>query len=617
MKPGAGEVIRKQYEYSFSIFDWHPAWTDFDLFRDVIGQSQALGFNKIELGVPWHSTQLSRTEFDFSRVDQRLNYVLSSGLRCRIRINAQEPPAWFHSDVHRLPDGSVFDKVYGANVGQPGIPSFFDDDGLSDQIRWVEAVARQYSGASHEFSLGVGLHFELKYGGWNTYEGAAVKQFQRWLAQRYGGVAQLSSAWAADFRDFQDVRAPIPPQTSDGIAATPDVDRANLDWIRFREERLASVMSRYHEAIRRQDPSCEICVPLGEGFRAQSAEFSNQDIYGLSRGADYVDFSYDFWAHSPHELWKVDQMVRTYADITRLGLKFEIDGAAVGAYQRYGDQAMFESATTALQAGAIGINVVNYTQERRWVEDLSQFGFMRQVGEHIERLNRGELVLPERTRPRAVFYISKWTLYCFRGTREWLHAAQFGLEKLMRDAGWPTRIVTDENLLNEALDGFDLLVLPFSAVIDSPVVSSLNRLIASCRTLADLRFGEVVLGEAPEQLDGDDVRPGQPTGFAVASELHVSPASLGGADIDLIIKLLPTAKGEATVETFVADQTAIAAAKQPEAVWLRENPMPSVYFGFSLGLSFLDREAQWNVMQLMQLVLTTLASAASLKDEIG
>jgi len=602
-----------QYEYSFSIFDWHPAWIDFDLFRRVIDQARTLGYNKIELGVPWNSTQPSRSDLDFSLVDQRANYVLSTGLRCRFRINAQEPPLWFRSEVHQLPDGTTFDKVYGANTNQPGIPSFFDSNALTDQIQWVEAVVRHYAGQSHEFSLGVGLHFELKYGGWNTYENAAVTEFRRWLVERYGDIAEVRSAWAAKLKSFGEVRPPVPRQTSNGIAAAPDIDQASLDWIRFREERLAAVMLRYHEAIRRQDPTCQICVPLGEAFRAQSAEFSNQDIYGLSRRADFVDFSYDFWRHSPHVLWKVDQMVRTYADITGLGVKFEIDGAAVGAYQRYGDQGMFDTATTALQAGAVGINVVNYTQERRWVEDLSQFGFMHQVGEHIEQLNRGELLLPEPTEPRAAFYVSKWTQYCFRGTSEWLHASQFGLEKLLRDAGCATRIITDENLLNESLSDVDMLILPFAAVIDAPVVPSLNRLIARCSTLTDLRFGEVVLGDAAEQLNGGDVTPGQPTGFADVSELHVWPARLGGAGTDLTITLLPLAKGEPTVQTFVADQHAIAAAQQPEAVWLLQNPMPRFYFGFSLGLSFLDRNAQWNVMQLMQLVLARLATGRHLR----
>lgn len=57
----------------------------------MIEQARTLSYNKIELGVPWQSVQLSKTEFDFSTVDERLNYLLSRGLRCRLRINAQEP----------------------------------------------------------------------------------------------------------------------------------------------------------------------------------------------------------------------------------------------------------------------------------------------------------------------------------------------------------------------------------------------------------------------------------------------------------------------------------------------------------------------------------------------
>jgi hypothetical protein len=370
-------------------------------------------------------------------------------------------------------------------------------------------------------------------------------------------------------------------------------------------------MELYYAGLRRGDPTCEISAPLGECFRKDAAEFANQDIYGLTRGVDNIVFSYDFFIHSPHELWKMGQMVRAYADITGVPIKVELDGIATGTYRRYGDEPMFEFALAALDAGAVGINVANYTQERRWVEDLSQFPFMARLGTHIAGLNSGRSVISQPRRPDTLVYISKWTHYCFRGQDEWLHAVQFGFEKLLRDAGRATRFVTDENILLESLGGFDLLVLPFAAVIDSAVIPKLSKLVAVTATLSDVRFGERILNsfDAGEALP--DVFDGGADGFRYGADLDVSTLRLEGVASSFRVQLIPASPGTPTIQGMNATRSeAVATSEGTPAVWLTDTPIRRAVLGFSPSAGFFDDKARWNTMRLTNGILGWLTATA-------
>src|SRR5690606_8667200 len=102
-------------------------------------------------------------------------------------------------------------------------------------------------------------------------------------------------AWLADVAGdapLPDV-PPVPPRTN----GTPDNTPATKAWIAFREDVWRRSQRRFHAAIRAGDPDARTSAPLGEAYRRQAADFSNLDYHGLSRGADQVVHSYDFYWH--------------------------------------------------------------------------------------------------------------------------------------------------------------------------------------------------------------------------------------------------------------------------------------------------------------------------------
>lgn len=470
-------------DYAFTIWDWNVAWTDRRLFETTIRQIAERGFTKVELGVPWASVEVEPGNCQFDEVALRLRYVTEHGLHVRFRVNLQDPPPWFGRDVMRLPDGLPLDKGYGPRPRR--IPSLFNDDQLERQHEWARQVAAHFGGDGHEYTLGVGLHFELKYGGWCTYEPSARRKYREWLLSQYGEVGRLNLAWGTAFRSFDEVQPIVPEAVNVAIPVLSPSERCAADWIRFREERLRLVVASLIAAIRVGDPTAVVSVPLGEGFRSASAEFGNQDIYGLSRGADNVVFSYDFFVHGPHELWRMRQLVQTYGDITGLPVKVELDGVDGGTYGRYGDEAMFDFAVEAVRAGAAGINVANYTQRRQWTENLDQFPFMVRLGNYLADIRTGREQIRLRGPIRGLFYFPKWTYYTHRAPTETVHAAHLGFRQLFSDAGIELRAVTDENLLTEDLEGEELLVIPGTAAVDEMVVGRLNSLAERTPVLRD------------------------------------------------------------------------------------------------------------------------------------
>lgn len=164
-------------------------------------------FNTVELGVPWYSVEATPGQYDFSEVDKRVEYARSKGLGIRFRINVQgygEPfPSWFHPEFQLKPDGSIADNV----------PSLFSKANFRAQSSYINAVARRYAGHGYQYTLGIGEVFELKYGGWYTYEPSAKATFRRWLADRYGTISQLNAAWQTDYSSFDEIGPPVPAST--------------------------------------------------------------------------------------------------------------------------------------------------------------------------------------------------------------------------------------------------------------------------------------------------------------------------------------------------------------------------------------------------------------------
>ena len=429
-----------QREYAFDLWGWpEPSATSRQTFRAYAEELKRTGFTVLEVAPPWRLLEPEPGRYDFTFIRERLDVARELGMGLRLRINSSHHyggcPRWLAADRWRNPAGKTVD-----------IPSLNDERFWERFEPLCTAVAREFHGHGVVYTPMIAIHAELKYAGWNNYDDAGVEAWRKairqpraeWLSRVVGG-AELPDT------------PPVPPKTG----GAPDASAASRAWIAFREHTLREAMRRFVEAIRAGDPAAPVTAPLGESYRSQSAEFANLDYWGLSRGAARVVHSYDFFWHAKDEPWMAAASVAAFQGITGLPVSFEVDGPALYRKFGYTDEKLERLAAAAVAQGA-ALKIANYREDQT---RPSAWPLLAVLG-RIAAGAPGNTPLPE-PRDTILLFISKWANSCYREASEWLHEAQFGAWKMLRDKGYQVRFICEDNL-SERLDEYRGLYVAFS-----------------------------------------------------------------------------------------------------------------------------------------------------------
>lgn len=467
----AGGPAAEPLQYAFTIWDWDPSYREMSRFRKQVDAICGHGFTLLELGAGWKECEPEEGRFDFSTVDERVDYAVQKGLAIRLRVNMVSRPDWFTPELYQLPNGDVFPH-FG------GYPSVFSESNRRKQLAFAAALAGHFAGRGFTYTPGFSVHMEVKFGEWNTYEPSARKAFHDWLAGRYGSIEALNTAWGADYAHFGEISPPVPAETR----GAPSLDAAEGDWIRFREWGLTEWVNAFAVCVRRADPTARVSVPLGESFRRDSARFANLGYWTYSRPADEVVHSYDFFWHGPDHIREVRAAVAAMTGITQRPTVFEIDGPYLISDHGYTPSRLIQAAHYAIEAGAAGIQVSNWG-----ALDVDAQDWMTEIGQMIGEKSRHQSTRAAPS-PAILYYVSKWQHYGFREPDEWIHSRQFDFWHALYESGAPVRIVSDENLLEEEIRA-DYLLLPFNVLIDAPVRDRIRALSHGIRVIADEKPG--------------------------------------------------------------------------------------------------------------------------------
>ncbi|MBX9717642.1 MAG: beta-galactosidase [Microbacteriaceae bacterium] len=414
-------------QLSLTLWDWETSWQDLPALGRLCDTFAGLGGTTLETTVPWHLTEPKPGRHDFSGIHRRMEIIRRSGLDARLRLNFQDPPQWADVPPARFENGEPFVKGYGLPPAL--MPSLFDSRTLTQWMAWASKAGEQLEQWRPTYSLGVGLHFELKFGEWTGYESPAEN--------------------------------PPSYEHCETIPSAPHVTA----WVARRRQRLRQVVENLASCVRATDPEARFSAPLGEGFRSESAQFSNQDVYGLSRHADEIIYSHDFFLHGPDLEWQAETAVAVYTSGTGKPVHLEIDGTGTQVFQRYGVDALVDHARAAFQGGAIGLNLANFAEgldpERR-IQSLAL----------IPRL--ADLELPEKhSRPVVHVFMLPDTFEVSRDRSEVARARAFGLFDAARRAGYAAQAVLDIEQL-KALPAGNTLVIPTGTVVSSAAADVLR-----------------------------------------------------------------------------------------------------------------------------------------------
>ncbi len=448
---GVCAVPGEPVERSFDIWDWTAPAKDLKIFDAWAADLAGMGFTRLELSVPWRIVEPKPGKMDLAWLADRLAICKRHGLGMRLRINSYyggATPDWY--------DGATWVDHDGGDVPQSP-PSIMDERFWAHYGPLCTAIARRCQGEDVLFNAFIGIHAELKWADWWSYDEATLARWRE-------AIAPPRPEW---LRDVVDDDAPLPerPPVPQPTAGRPDTRPASRAFIAFREWCWREAVRRFNDAIRAGDPHARISAPLGESYRIGSAQMSNLDYWGLSRGADQVVHSYDFFWHGRDGAWEAGATVAAFRGITGLPVCFEYDAEESTLGRGYSIPHLLAMGRQAARAGA-GLKVANYSYHEKPPSDhallpmlVAQWKSPRPRAPYLPRhdAGRGKTVL---------LFFSKWANYSYREPAgqvgfAWVHDAQFGVYKLFQDLGIPTRIICEDNL-DEDLGDYRALFLALS-----------------------------------------------------------------------------------------------------------------------------------------------------------
>ena len=441
--------------YSFMLWDWTSSALNFNMFKERVDQCKEAGFDTIDITVAWKEIELQPSKLNFALIDERVDYIKSKGMKVRLRVNVSFShgwPDWFPGAIMTAKDGS-----------QPtGVLSPFAHGTVDHWNRLAAKVADHFKDKVDCYMPGFGMHMEIKYGAWISYEPEAVRSFRVWLQTRYGSIDKLNADWNASYASFDAVEAPVPKDP----CPKPDLSQPVIDFIQFREDALAYATDRFIQGFKEGYPKACVSVQLGESYRKESASMSNQEYYRYSRLADEIVHSYDFYPHPPNQPYHAFESVSTFIGTTRKPIVVEFDGPILfDPNFGYTDNYLTGIAKACVDAGASGIHVSNYCDT-----DPRPIKFVQNISKMVKNHKI------ERPEANSLFYISKWTIYTDRRADNSLHEQIYGYYKKLSAKGGKLRIISDENLLHEDLTGYNKIYVSYSPVMSEKAYNALNKL---------------------------------------------------------------------------------------------------------------------------------------------
>ena len=240
---------RPELQYGVAYYPEH--WTAAERRRDI-RRMRAAGVKVVRMGeFAWDVWEPAPGKFDFSLFDETITAFARVGIRVYLGMPTAAPPRWLtkaHPDILReTAAGQRLDHGarQHANTAHPTFRA------ASRAI--TTALARHYARNPHV--AGWQLDNELHCICSTDFSTETAKQFQLWLADRYGRIDRLNRAWGTGFSagrydGFDEVPLPL-RNRPDGLAPHP---AHLLAFYRFTSDTSCSFLAEQAAILRAANP---------------------------------------------------------------------------------------------------------------------------------------------------------------------------------------------------------------------------------------------------------------------------------------------------------------------------------------------------------------------------
>ena len=458
-------------QYSLVLWNWTQPCSNLQTFTDWVSNFKSIGGTTITISVPWNQLEPQQGQFNFSYISQRLAITQSHGMNLKVEINSYysgAQPSWLNTC-----------DFWGGN-GQPiaGSPASYADANFSNAYDALSTnIAAEFKGDGITYTPFIGPDAELKYGGWSTYDPASLQLWQQSVN------ASIRPSWLTNA--VGDAPLPQTPPVPGPTHGTPDQIPADTAFIAFRQHILRTTEANFVNAIHAGDPGAQVSVPLGEGYRAESAQFANQDYYGLSLGANAIAHSWDFNMHSSanpslHQSWQAAASVAAFEGISGLPTTFEFDSPTTMQAAGFSTTNIENIGSDVLAAGGNGFQVANFSYYSKLP---SQYPYLVALGKELQSAPSPAQPPPDHT---ILLFLSNWANYDYRESTQWVYQAQFGAWRMLEQNGYAVRIINESDL-SQNLSGYRGLYVAFSPpqLLPSTDAAKLYRLESSIPTIIE------------------------------------------------------------------------------------------------------------------------------------
>ncbi|MGC8540532.1 MAG: hypothetical protein ACP5QA_07865, partial [Phycisphaerae bacterium] len=438
-------------EFSLTLWNWNPSCAKLNAFRRWAKDFKSIGGTEIYISAAWNRLEPKPGDYHFGFIARRLAVARKIGLRLGVRISSYwggATPKWLKVNKWESASGQV---------AQGGIPSINDPRFWRAFSPFCKQLAQHFRGQGVDWCAFIGSQAENKYGSWCTFDPASLKLWAKSIH------AKPRPHWLA--RIVGNAPLPQTPRVPGETHGMPDRSPADLAFIAFRQENWRVALRRFNAAIRAGDPESRIVVQLGESYRRGSAQMSNLDYYGMSRSADKILQSYDFWWHAHQGIWEMQADLAAFQGITLKPVVIEFDSPGGMASVGYTPKFLSAMGRAAVSEGC-GIEECNAGGYKTLP---SSYSYMKAWGRACQAAGPAHAVRPN-PKKTILLYVSKWANYCYREPAEWLNEAQFGAWRMLTHDGFHVRMICGDNL-KEDLSDYRGLYVAFSPPQLMPVAA--------------------------------------------------------------------------------------------------------------------------------------------------
>ena len=222
------------------------------------------GFNTVKIWAQWRTNCGKEGEYDFSDISRLMDLASDNGLNVIINIIMDAAPAWLYEKYpHSLMITASGEKIRPRSLphrqagGAPG-PCYHHKAAAEEKYRFIAALAETF--ADHpallywdlwnEPELTCAVARDPDAGRMTCYCKSSVREFRRWLKDKYGTVERLNGAWKRNYESFAQAE---PPR---GGSTYKDM----IDWRMFFADTLTRDLKKRVEVVKRYDSRHPVMV---------------------------------------------------------------------------------------------------------------------------------------------------------------------------------------------------------------------------------------------------------------------------------------------------------------------------------------------------------------------